>query len=394
MIYQRDILSQIKQGSKYFPVIAVIGSRQSGKTTLIKNHFPEFAYYNLENPSTLQLAMADPIAMLNNSTKGIFIDEIQRYPEMLSYIQAFVDEHKKMGKVIVSGSQNLLISDKISQTLSGRAAYYSVYPLSLSEMDTNGLTVKTFPSQAWYGFYPAIYDRKIPPPQYYEQYIATYIERDVREIKNIGNLALFRKFMGLIAGRVGQLLNNASLANDVGVSAHTIEEWLSVMEASYVIYRLQPYFHNLGKRLIKTPKIYFYDTGVLCHLLGLDSADEVSHHYGVGSIFENLVISNIMKEISNRQTKIDMYFYRDSNGNEIDLILKKGEITLPIEIKSGETYASHFSKYIDYWRELKPESKRGAIIYNGKPQIQLTDYDLLNWRSMDSVMKGFDALNN
>ena len=320
MEFDRALGKIIKSRLGYFPVMAITGPRQAGKTTTIKHLFPKYEYYNLENLSVLAALKNDPLSVLEGYKNGLVIDEIQRFPEMLSYIQAHVDNSRKMGKIIVSGSQNLLISEKIAQTLAGRVAYCYMYSMSLSELDKNKLIKKDVYEQMRFGGYPAIYDRKIPPEIYYEQYLATYIERDVRTLRNVGDLSQFRKLLILLAGRVGQLVNYNSLSNDLGVSGKTVEDWLSVLEASYIIFRLQPYFRNIGKRLIKSPKIYFYDTGVLCHLLGITETKALKSHYSVGSIFENLIILEVEKTLKYQNLLIpEKINFKNTPGLSIEI---------------------------------------------------------------------------
>jgi hypothetical protein len=378
MEYDREIGRVIKEQSKYFPVVAVTGPRQAGKTTLIRFLYPKYEYRNLENLAVLEAVKADPLGVLKNYRKGLIIDEIQRFPEMLSYIQASVDEEKIMGKLVISGSQNLLISEKIAQTLAGRAAYSYMYPMSLSELRANKLVKKNVYEQMRYGGYPAIYDRNIPPAIYYEQYLSTYIERDVRMMRNVRDLSQFRKLLILLAGRVGQLVNLNSLSSDIGVSSKTVEDWISILEASYIVFRHQPYFRNIGKRLIKSPKIYFYDTGVLCHLLGIADEKTLESHYAVGSIYENLVIADVIKELKNQGSAARTYFYRDSNGNEVDLIIQKGEKFIPIEIKLSSTFSRDFLKGIQYWKKLVSDTERGWVIYTGD-STKIGNDRLLNW---------------
>lgn len=385
MTYKRDLLEQIKEYKKYFPVVAVIGPRQAGKTTLLQEFFPDYKYFNLEKIETLNLVMEDPAGVLANNTKGIIIDEIQRFPEMMNSIQAHVDETKIMGKVIISGSQNLLISEKISQSLAGRVVYCQLFPLSLNELKREKLLTKDVFALAHKGCYPAKYERRIPPELFYEQYIATYLERDVRQMKNIGDLLKFRKFMGLVAGRVGQLANLSSLASDVGVSNKTIDDWVSILEASFIIYRLPPYFENVGKRLIKSPKLYFYDTGILCYLLGLTSPQGVAQYYGRGSIFENLIISEVLKIKNNGKKRGDLCFYRDNHGNEVDLLIKTATSVIPVEIKSSASYDPEFLKGIKYFKKLMTTgSGVGYVVYGGKNQ-DLTDNKLLNWQNLREI---------
>jgi predicted AAA+ superfamily ATPase len=296
---KREIENQIKILSKVFPVIAITGAIQTGKTTFLKYFFKKYKYYNLETPSTLTSVEADPKAFIHQQNH-IIIDEIQRFPALISYIQEVADERKEMADFIVSGSENLIISEKISQTLAGRVGYVKMYPFSFSElMSIDKLDINS-DKQIFNGFMPALYDRNIPPVVYYDQYIMTYLERDLRQLSSVHNLNLFRKFLALLAGRIGQLSNFTSLANDVGVDVKTIERWISILEASYLIFQLQPYYENYGKRFIKSSKIYFSDTGLACRLLGINSVKELKNHYLVGNLFENMIVINLLKELNNK----------------------------------------------------------------------------------------------
>lgn len=388
MTFERQIKKVISESAKYFPVIAVIGSRQAGKTTIIRQMFPEFGYYNLENLSVLDLVKSDPLSILEENGKGLIIDEVQRFPEILSYIQAHVDETKKMGKIVISGSQNLLISEKVSQTLAGRVAYCHVSPMSLGELNLNGRLKKNIFDLMRYGGYPAIYDRKVPPEKYYEQYIATYIERDVRGLRNVGDLSSFRKLLILLAGRVGQLVNYSSLAGDIGVSSKTVEDWISVLEASYVIFRHQPYFVNIGKRLTKSSKIYFSDTGVLCYLLGVTESSTLKTHYLAGGVFENWVVLEVNKLLKNTGTVAQTYFYRDSNNVEVDLLVRRGEKVLPLEIKLGTTFAGDFFKGIETWKKVTGSSDKGLLVFTGK-SVKGGVADLINWVDLEKMVEKF-----
>src|SRR3989344_6004231 len=388
---KRIITVQINRLKKGFPVVVVTGPRQSGKTTLIKNIFPDYQYFNLENPETLGIVENDPAGFINPHTENIIIDEVQKIPQLLSYIQSTVDEQHILGNFILSGSENLLLSEKINQSLAGRAAYITLLPLSIEELRTHEEVADKVYAQIFTGFYPAIYDKDIKPIDYYDQYIATYVERDLKQISNITNLSLFRKFLALLAGRIGQLVNLSSLANDVGVAVNTIESWISILEASYLVFRLQPYYENYGKRYIKSSKIYFTDTGLACRLLGLTSASEVSKHYLVGGLFENFIIMEMKKHILNHSKSAKLYFFRDSNGNEVDLLIDGGITQIPVEIKSGATFSTEFLKGLEYWQKLKsdkPNTKKalpGFVIYNGTHAHKAQDFELLNWNHLKSI---------
>jgi predicted AAA+ superfamily ATPase len=291
-----------------------------------------------------------------------------------------------MGSIIISGSQNLLISEKISQSLAGRAAYQTIFPFSLSELQKHSLASDNYPEQIRKGFYPALYSRDIASSLFYSQYISTYVERDARLIKNIQNISQFQKFIGLLAGRVGQIVNVSSLANDTGISPNTAEDWISILEASYIVYRLQPYYKNVGKRLIKSPKIFFYDTGLLCSLLNISSDKELTQHFAIGSIFENFIISEVMKEINNTNKSVSPYFFRDNHGNELDLVLDTGIDLLPIEIKSSSTYSQNFFKGFTYWRNnINPQTK-GYVIYGGANSQPVQQDMLISWNKLPELI--------
>ena len=385
---KRQITSQINRLKKGFPVIAVTGPRQSGKTTLIKNIFPKYTYFNLENPETLNMVENDPAGFINTNNHKIIIDEVQKVPQLLSYIQSTVDEQKTMGNFIINGSENLLLSQKINQSLAGRAAYINLLPLSNQELSQNKLPTKNLHQQIFTGFYPAIYDRKIDPIDYYNQYIATYVERDLKQISQINNLSQFRNFLSLLAGRIGQLVNLSSLANDIGVAVNTIENWISILEASYLAFRLQPYYKNFGKRHIKSPKIYFTDVGLACRLLTLTKPLDLKSHFLIGGLFENLVITEIKKYIINNSKSSTLYFYRDSNHNEIDLIIDTGNTQIPVEIKSSGTFSSQFTSNLKFWQKNSiGAEQKGFIVYTGKQSLVGNHTQLLGWPKLDPLLK-------
>ena len=371
MLLIRSLGKKIKLLSTKFPVVAITGPRQSGKTTLILDLYKEYKYYNLENLEFLNLVEKNPAGFVKDNSR-IIIDEVQKMPNLLSYIQVNVDEKKIMGDYVISGSQNLLLSQNISQSLAGRAAYITLLPFSHEELKSKDLQKSSVYEQILTGFYPAIYDRDINPTDYFNEYLITYVERDVRQLINISDLSQFRKFLGLLAGRIGQLLNLSSLANDVGVSHNTIEGWISLLEASYIVYRLPPYFGNFGKRLIKSPKIYFYDVGLACRLLNISSEEELKTHPSIGSLFENLVISEIQKYINNSSKSATLYFYRDSNGNEVDLVIDTGVGKIPVEIKSAGTFSNDFLNGITRFVSLDTRTKDKFIVYTG---VETGDFD-------------------
>lgn len=387
---KRQMTQRINELRKSFPVIVVTGPRQSGKTTLIREMFPDYKYFNLESPQTLQAVQDDPAGLVNPKTRNIIIDEVQRVPEILSYIQVAVDEQQIAGNFILSGSENLLLSEKIIQSLAGRAAYVNLLPLSYEELKLAGKEHKSIYKQLFTGQFPALYSKKYEPLEYYEQYLATYVERDVKQISNLINLTQFRTFLGLLAGRIGQVVNNVSLANDVGVSPNTIGNWISILEASYIIFRLQPYYENFGKRHIKSPKIYFTDTGLACRLLNLTESDQLKNFFLIGGLFENLIILEIKKYLQNTRPAAKLYFFRDTHGNEVDLIIDQGTTQIPVEIKSGSTFSPSFLKGTRYWSSLLDEKSQkkslpGFVIYSGDQLYKTNEYSLINWQDLSQI---------
>ena len=366
--------------AKHYPVISLTGPRQSGKTTLAKALFPHHSYRNLENPDVLAAAHADPRTFLNLGSKDpMIIDEVQRYPELLSYMQDEVDTQKLPGRYIVTGSQNFALVERVTQSLAGRVAACTLLPLTFTELVAAGKTNNDLFTMALKGFYPRIYDRPLAVKDFYREYVFTYVERDVRQMKNIGSLASFQRFLTLGAGRVGQLVNLSSLARDTGVSYKTIDAWLSILEASYIIFRLQPYYKNFGKRLIKSPKLYFYDTGLLCYLLGIDTHEQLIQHYAMGAITENVVIADIVKSIAHNRASERVYFWRDNTGREIDLLLDRGARLTAIEIKAGKTFHPDMIKSLVFWRGLSPAHVKTVLVYTGKQPYTIGKCHIVNW---------------
>ncbi|MEA2056707.1 MAG: ATP-binding protein [Patescibacteria group bacterium] len=381
---QRSIAKKVLELSQKYPVISITGPRQSGKTSICKKLFAKYLYVNLENLDTLARAKSDPKSFLKiGSGSKMVIDEIQRFPDLLSYIQVEVDEQKIDGQFVITGSQNLAISENISQSLAGRVANFTLLPLSIPEIEQSQYRHKFLDlnTSILRGFYPRPLVKKINAQDFYRDYLATYVERDVRQIKNIGDLSQFQKFLQLVAGRVGQLVNFSSLANDVGVSYKTIKSWLSVLEASYIIYTLQPYFKNFGKRAIKSPKLYFYDVGLLCHLLEINSTTDLMTHYAYGQIFENLVITEVQKNYQNTRKNVRTYFWRDNHQNEIDLLLSSGGKLHGVEIKSSQTFNQDMIKGLRYWRDLEPATNHlSTLVYSGLEDQKIQETQLSNWR--------------
>ncbi len=381
----RSITNAIKEASQKIGVISLMGPRQSGKTTLTKTLFPQYAYYNLEDIRLRERVMADPHTFLNEHMHGVIIDEVQKYPEILSYIQVSIDEHYSPARFVITGSENLLLSEKVSQSLAGRVAIFELLPLSIEELSNHQLLHNVY-EQLLYGFYPRLYDQKLRPADIYPDYISTYVERDIRQIKNIGNLSNFQRFLQLAAGRVGQLLNVSGLASDVGVDYKTIDSWISILEATYITVRLQPYYENYGKRIIKSSKLYFYDTGLLCYLLGIDTIDELKNHFAIGSIFENMVVSDLYKQIKNIKSSSHLYFWRDREGSEVDSIIKNGQDVYPVEIKLGSSFSADYIKGIYTWHTLAEQNHTGTIVYTGN-NMNIQNIEFVNWQNMNKLKK-------
>lgn len=369
--------------SQQFKAIAVIGPRQSGKTTLTRYVFPEKPYISLENPDSRRYALEDPRGFLSQYPDGAIIDEAQRAPEIFSYLQQILDEDKRTGKFILTGSNNFLLQENISQSLSGRIAYLVLLPFSYSEINAGKDT--DIRELIFKGLYPPIYDQPVEPVRWYPNYTRTYIERDVRQLKNISNLIVFDKFMRLCAGRTGQLLNMSNLAIETGVDNKTISAWISVLESSFILYRLQPHHNNYNKRVVKMPKIYFYDTGLLCSLLGIKEAAQIQFHPLAGSLFENFVVTELIKERYNHGEYSPVYFWRDSVGHEIDIILERASQLFPIEIKSGKTITAEYFKNLSYWLNLSGQNG-GTVIYSGKESQQRSGgIEVLPWYELGKI---------
>lgn len=365
--------------AKEYGVVSITGPRQSGKTTLVKQHFPNHQYFNLEFLSDLERIKADPVSFINSVSRGVIVDEVQKFPEILSYIQVAIDEHFQPAKFIITGSQNLLLSDKVNQSLAGRVGILRLMPLSIDELAVSNNLPKRYQDLILKGFYPSIYDKKQTAGIYYSNYLNTDVERDVRSIKNIGDLSAFTKFFQLLAGRVGQILNLSDLGGVVGANHKTIDSWLSVLEASYLVFKLEPYFNNFGKRLIKSPKIYFTDVGLAAHLLRLDTESEVGNYHGLGSLFENMIVADIKKQIFNTLSSNKLYYFRDNKGLEIDLIVDSGNVVIPIEIKSSATFDRAHLDNIYKFQYISGVNE-GRLIFAGKGGDIISGVKILNYR--------------
>lgn len=354
--------------AKTFRSVAITGPRQSGKTTLCRNVFPKKPYASLENPDMLEFATSDPRGFLNQYKQGAVLDEIQKAPHLFSYLQQILDETKRKGLFILTGSNNFLLQHNITQTLSGRTSYLQLLPLSLQEMKLNKKAKIDYGWHILHGGYPEVIAKKINPADWYADYIRTYVERDVRQLKNISNLSLFTKFLRLCAGRTGQILNLTALSNDCGIDQKTAAAWLSVLQSSYIIYLLKPYYNNFNKRIIKAPKLYFYDTGVACSLLGISQAMQIAAHVTKGPLFENMIVSELLKERFNTGATDNLYYWRDKTGNEIDILLDKaGKLTI-IELKAGETISPDFFRGLKYFSSLNNKTVQKLLVYGGNEE--------------------------
>ncbi len=369
---ERQVETELHKLLDEYPVVTLLGPRQAGKTTLARGVLDSYDYANLETPVTRRFAMDDPKAFLAQFSGNVILDEIQRVPELLSYIQAIVDVEKRNGQFVLTGSHQLALREAITQSLAGRTAILNLLPFSIAELAGAGITFDRAEEYIYHGFLPRIYDQNQRPTQAYSNYYQTYVERDVRQLINLKDFTLFEKFMKLLAGRVGQLMDYTSLANAVGVSAKTIKHWLSILEASFVIYKLAPYFENFGKRVVKSPKYYFIETGLLVFLLGIEKADQISRDPLVGQIFENLVVIECLKSRSNQGKLPNLYFYRDSNGNEVDILFQDGRELMAIEVKSASTYQSDMLKGLRKIRTLSPAFTGSYLIYRGE-EMQFSD---------------------
>jgi predicted AAA+ superfamily ATPase len=386
---KRNIEENLKKYFKQYPVVVLTGPRQSGKTTIVKKLFPKLAYVNLEDLELREFAEEDPKGFLNQYGDHLIIDEVQRVPSLFSYIQLIVDEKKENGMYVLTGSQNLLLMEKINQSLAGRVAILKLLPFSMSELQNANKILKkdTISDILFAGFYPKIYDQKMDIAQYYLNYTQTYIERDVRLLKNIGNLSKFKRFLTLVAARVGQILNVTSLADDCGINYKTATEWLSILEASYIIFLLQPHYKNYNKRVTKMPKIYFYDTGLLCSLLNIEKATQVDTHFLKGGIFESFVIIDILKQRYNNAKKVGLFYWRDKLGNEVDLIVEQSEGVIPIEIKVGQTVRSDFFKGLNYYNNLAQiDSKKSYVVYGGNEKQLNKNGNVVSWRDITNIL--------
>jgi len=379
-VIKRDVAQKVKSLAKQFPVVMITGPRQSGKTTLCKHVFPQKPYVLLEDPDTREFATSDPRGFLARFPNGAVLDEIQKTPQLISYLQGIVDQSGKSGLFILTGSQNLLLTSKITQSLAGRTAIVKLLPFSFHEIQSN-ISTMGIDQLLLTGFYPRIYDKKLNPHQTMSFYFQTYVERDIRQIINIKDVLLFQKFVKLCAGRTGQLLNLSSLGNETGISHQTARDWLSLLEITFIVFRLSPYHRNFNKRIIKTPKIYFYDTGLASYLLGIENAHQMERDPLRGNLFENMIVAEAMKNRFNQVKESNFYFFRDNSGNEVDLIMSGAKGITAIEIKSGKTVVSDFFKGLDYFESIAKDTvEKRMIIYGGDQEQKRTKTHIMPFK--------------
>ena len=380
---ERNIAKVIKELMLVYPVIALTGPRQSGKTTLLKSMFKDYRYVSLENPDNRLFAERDPNGFLELYKQKVIFDEVQRVPSLFSYIQALVDESKIMGQFILSGSQNFSLIKSITQSLAGRVALFKLLPFDFEELQSQNLLPHDYASMIMRGCYPALYDRPIPTTAFYANYIETYVERDLSEILNVKDIRLFRIFLKLCAGRIGQQLNLTNLAKEAGISIPTVKSWLSILESSYIAYQLPPFFNNFNKRLVKSTKLYFYDTGLVSYLLGIKSEKSIQESEFKGALFENMVINEYIKQNYHHNLYHEFYFWRDSNGHEVDLLVSNETAYDIVEIKATKTILPKLFDGLDLLKNIgKEKINRKVLVYGGKESQNRSNYKVWAWNNV------------
>lgn len=381
----RDIKKLLKEMMNSFPVVTVTGPRQSGKTTLVRNTYPDMKYVSLEELDIRKFAISDPRGFLAEYNNGVIIDEIQKVPDLLSYIQGIVDQDKTNGRFILTGSNQFEYMSSISQSLAGRTGILKLLPFSYSEL--YGESYISQNEVLYSGFYPRIFDQQIRPELFLSSYLETYVEKDVRAVSKVHNLMQFHRFLQLCAGRTGQILNYNNIGNELGIDSKTVKEWLSIAMAGYIIFLLPPYYRNFNKRIIKSPKLYFFDVGLATHLLGIQRQDQLSSHPQKGELFENFVILEFLKNRYNQGKRSNLYYFRDNTGNEVDLIYETGLGAIPIEIKSAQTVNSSFFKGLDYFAKINKDSLEKYLIMGSDIHQQRSDYFISSYPYINNFNK-------
>jgi hypothetical protein len=381
---ERDLLPHLLKCARQFKAVVVTGPRQSGKTTFVRMAFPDKPYVSLEDPDERLMATQDPRSFLNRFPDGAILDEAQRAPSLFSYLQRVLDDSAKKGRFIMTGSQHLGLLETISQSLAGRVALLELLPFSLRELSRGGYAPKTADAAIFKGAYPPVYDQKPEAEQWYNSYIATYLERDVRTILNVRNLLLFQRFLSLCAANAGQLFNATRLGADCGVNAVTINQWLSVLEGTYITFRLQPHFNNYRKRLVKTPKLYFWDTGVAARLMGIEHPAQLATHPLRGMLFENWVVAELMKVRCHSARRPNLFFWRDNTGLEVDALQEDAGRLRPIEIKSGATFTPEWMTGLKRWSALAgADAAPARLVYGGSSSYTFEGVEVLSWKALD-----------
>lgn len=382
VLIKRKLSEHVKHAATYYPIISVAGPRQAGKSTMLQQVFPDYEYISLEDPDMYALASTDARGFFDRYKEGVIIDEAQKVPELFSFMQGIVDKKRTPGRFVLSGSQNYLMHRNITQSLAGRIDLSTLYPFDFEEMATITNWDEDIETAMLNGFYPGKLTGHIPAKMFYNNYIKTYLERDVSDLVNVGNMTTFRTFLKLVAYKCGSQLNLSDLSNDLNVSVNTIKTWITILESSYIIFMLPAYHKNLGKRLLKTPKLYFFDTGLLCHLLGLQDEAKLRASDKYGNIFENFIIAEKVKYKAHRQMDPNMFFFRDSNGLEVDLLeIKENDEVEMSEIKSGKTFKSEFLISMKKLKALDSALKMN-LVYNGSESVTLAEYRVMNWRKL------------
>jgi len=386
MLITRELGAELKASAAQYPVVTVTGPRQSGKTTLVKKQFSKHQYYNLEEPDVREIAQSDPRGFLSGKENGLILDEIQRVPELLSYIQGIVDKSKRHGQFILTGSRNFELMETVTQSLAGRTALLCLLPLSISELKKTHAQY-TVDQYLLKGFYPRLYAEKVDPTKAYRNYYQTYIERDLRALIHLRDLSLFQKFVRLCAGRVGQIFNASALASEVGVSVPTINSWVSILQESYIIFLLRPYYANVGKRLTKSPKLYFYDVGLAAYLLGIENETQMARDPLRGPLFENMVVMELVKYRLNCGMDQNLYFFRDERHHEVDVIIKTGHRLTGVEIKSSTTFHADFLKGLKYCEKFFKSNFNKSVVIQAGEEHRGKEFTVLNYQNTVEVFK-------
>jgi len=382
LLIKRQLITHVRNAATYYPIVSVAGPRQAGKSTMLKQAFPDYQYVSMEDPDIYALATTDARGFFDRYSEGVIIDEAQKVPNLFSYMQSIVDKKRTPGRFVLSGSQNYLLHRNITQSLAGRIDLSTLYPLDFDEMGQIDSWDDHLEKVIINGFYPGKLVEGIPGKMFYSNYIKTYLERDVSDLVNVGNMTTFRTFLKLVAYKSGSQLKMTDLSNDLNVSVNTIKTWITILESSYIIFMLPSYHKNLGKRLLKTPKLYFFDTGLLCHLLGLNDEEKLRSSDKFGIVFENLVIAEKVKYKAHRHLDPDMFFFRDSNGLEVDLFEINGiDKVAMTELKSGKTFKSEFLVNMKKLKDIDPSLSMN-LVYNGEENVKLTELEVKNWRSL------------